>query len=355
MNGDRAIAHFLTQRGSLFLAIGLAASAGLAFGAALDPAGALRGLLFAFLFWLAIPMGSAVLLDIHTLTGGAWGQALRPIFTRCARTVPLFGAVFVLLAIGARQLYPWASHREAAGWSGFSAGYLTVPGFALRGVVIFAMWWLIAAAGRPRHASRLWAGIALALYGVTITVAAVDWSMSLTPKWSSSSYAAMLAIGQITAAFGFAALVRLRAPADAGTSGTASFLIACVLGYAYLGFMQFLVIWAGNLPDKVSFYIARTHGGWPVVEWAALTVGVAGPFLMLIRRDARHDSRSVGIAGGLALVGLMLDWLWQIAPPFPLTRLWAFGLAPVALGGLWIGLAFRTHDGISSRQAHEHA
>ncbi|MBV9637254.1 MAG: hypothetical protein JOZ40_21735 [Methylobacteriaceae bacterium] len=329
----------LARRRAALLVAGTIATVALALGAIFDTAGAANGLLFAFLVWLAIPIGSAVLMEIHTLTGGAWGRALRPVLADCAATVPVFIVPFVFIVLGARTVYPWAADASATKWRDVSAGYLNVQGFALRALVIWAVWCLIAAAPRPRRAERLWAGIGLALYGITISIAAVDWSMSLSPKWASTSFAAITAIGQITAALAFAALLQTLA-SRAETEDVAGLILACLLGYAYLSFMQYLVIWSGNLPDRVNWYVARVHHGWALIEGLAILAGAAA-FLILIRRKARQSGRATPAAAVLVLAALLLDRLWQTVPSLPEARPWAVILATVALGCLWIGLAGR--------------
>jgi len=325
----------------LWLWLGLAAALVLGLGGIFDPAGALHGLLFAFLFCLAVPMGSCVLLLIHALTGGAWGEVLRPLLRRCAVLVPLFLLAFLPIALGARLIYPWAAASTAARWPDVATLYLNVPGFALRGIVILALWSLIAIATWRGRLAPLWAGLALAVYGVTVSIAAVDWSMSLAPHWTSSSYGALMAIGQIGEALAFAALARTGGRADAASADLAQLLLACLLGYVYLGFMQYLVIWSGNLPEKVAWYLPRLRHAWLAMIWGALVVGALAPFLILLRRSARCSNRETGIAGALVLAGFLLDRVWQTAPGFAGSDVWGFVVAPIALGGVLIGLALR--------------
>jgi hypothetical protein len=336
----------------MWLWLGLAGMLALGIGGLLDPAGALRGLLFAFLLCIAVPMGSGVLLLVHALTGGTWGEVLRPLLRRCAVLMPLFLLAFGPIAFGARLIYPWAAEASAARWPDVAAIYLDVPGFALRGIVILALWSLIAIAAWRGRLAPLWAGLALAAYGVTVSIAAVDWSMSLAPHWTSTSYGALMAIGQIGEALAVAAIVRAGSRADAASADLAGLLLACLLGYVYLGFMQYLVIWSGNLPEKVAWYLPRLRHAWLAMLWGALLIGVFAPFLLLLSRRARRSNRATGVAGALVLAGFLLDRLWQTAANFPGAAVWGYVVAPLALAGVLIGLAQRLGEPYRDEVAH---
>jgi hypothetical protein len=39
-------------------------------------------------------------------------------------------------------------------------------------------------------------------------------------------------------------------------------LLMYVLTWAYLAFMQFLIIWVGNLPREIAWYVPRLQTGW---------------------------------------------------------------------------------------------
>ena len=69
-------------------------------------------------------------------------------------------------------------------------------------------------------------------------------------------------------------------------------MFAFMVLWAYLSFSQFLIIWAGNLPDEIPWYLRRLRGGW---GWVALTLVIfhfATPFVLLLMRGIkRHADR----------------------------------------------------------------
>ena len=186
------------------LVVGLAAAALLAGAALLSPAEVPRilpGYLTAFLYFLGLSLGSCVLLMIHGLTGGRWGMFIGRSLSAAVTPLPLLALLFLPIAFGVEQLYPWAAPDAAAHNPiiAAKARYLNVEGFELRAGIAFGLWLILAiclrrwtqpadpqtvAAARSRLAKL--SGPGLIGYGLTMTFASVDWNMSLLPEWYSS-------------------------------------------------------------------------------------------------------------------------------------------------------------------------
>jgi hypothetical protein len=284
------------------LLAGILAALGLAAGAAFDARGALEGLLSAWLFWLGISMGSAALLMIDALTGSRWGAHARPILAPAAAVTPLVALVFVVFAV-------------------VSGGPdLQIPDFLARGGVILTIWSVLALLfAQSRRPGPVAAGIGLLLYALTSSIAAVDWSLSFDPRWSSTAFGAVFLVAQIASALAWASVAlagkRRSAP------GLSGLMFAAILGVAYLGVMQLLVSWQ-------SFALVT------------MAVGAVIPLVVLAPRRVRESALLMGAVGVCVLAGLLLHTLWQVQPQFHFNPSWADAVAPVALGGLWIGLAF---------------
>jgi hypothetical protein len=191
-------------------------------------------------------------------------------------------------------------------------------------------------------------GVCLASYGLTVSIAAVDWSMSLAAPWASTAFPAQFALTQLTSALAVLAILR---PAGSfqETSTLAQLLLACVLGVTYFGFMQFLVIWSGNLPDKVTWYVAR-DGAWRIVIAAAFLIGGALPFLLLLPARARVNASALRLAGGAVFVGVALLDMWQIGPGIG-ANWWLLPVAAAAIAALCV-LASQSASTASAVSAH---
>ena len=325
--GERRFKYLLIAGGAAILALEL--------GAFLDPDRAFPALLAATFFGLGLPLGAMALLDIHRLTGGAWGRALRPTLIVCARTLPGFFVALFVLALGLHRLYPWAQ-SAASVRPAVANVWLWTPSFLARGLIYFGVWtiWLRAVLGERR--SVLGAGLGLVFYAVTISLAAADWAMSIEPDYASSVYGALIAIEQIASVLAFVALMRVGATATKTTSDLAQLLLASLLGVAYLAFMQFLVVWSGDLPNRIDHYVARSDFSALSVIGVASLVGLVLPFLILVDEDRREDEIWTARAGACALAALALTWTWRIGlAAQPLSLAWGC-VAFLALGAPWL-------------------
>lgn len=322
-----------------------------------SPAHALRSYLVAFNYWLGIALGCLVLLMLQHLTGGVWGLVLRRVFESGTRTLGLLALLFIPLLLGLPTLYGWVNstdpHLLEKSW------YLNVPFFIGRAVAYFFIWLVIAyllnkwskaqdEGAFDTRRFRLLSGPGLVLYGGTITFASIDWVMSLEPKWYSTIFPVLYAMGQIlqAMAFSIAVLVSIGSqPAFEKLLGVTqrrdlgNLLLAFVMIWAYLSFSQYLLIWSENLPEEIPWYLNRTHGGW---QWLALVLvffqfGV--PFLLLLSRDVKENPRRLAAVALLVLAMRYLDMIWWIEPAF------AGGVsfyvlvdiaALIGLGGVWI-------------------
>jgi hypothetical protein len=326
-----------------------------------SPEAFFRGYLPACLFWIGIPLGSLALLMIHRLTGGAWGIFIRPVLAASAGVLPLNALLFVPLAFGLARLYVWAGPEwPPAEVTGGKAVYLQPGFFLLREAVVFALWLGLAAVLGPwrgpskadPHPNPLPEGegvrsaIGLIVYGLTVTVFAVDWIMSLEPRWSSANLGFLAAVEPMLAALAFATaamcvLVRNYPPELSASrfQDLGGLLLAFVLLWSYLAFQQYLTIWSENLPDKVIWYVQRNHEGWRGWSWMLAAVAGALPFFLLLSHDLKRDPRRLIWAAGLVLAGGLLNTCWTVMPSFYPTPggLSLLDILPfVGIGGLWL-------------------
>ena len=184
----------------------------------------------------------------------------------------------------------------------------------------------------------------------TITFASIDWYMSLEPEWFSTIYGFIyVASWSLSAlAFTIAALAvlskdeplrRIVAPLHFHDLG--KLLLALVMLWAYFAFSQYLIIWSGNLPEEIGWYIRRMHGGWGAVIVTIAILHFAAPFLFLLSRDLKRNPGKLVLVAVLILVMRFVDLLWMLAPAFH-HRMWILMdiAAVLGFGGLW--LAFFT-------------
>lgn len=336
-------------------------------GAIYRPAQFLQSYLFAYLFTLGLALGSMAILMLQYLTDGDWGVVTRRILEAAMRTLPWLAMGFLPVALGVRALYVWARPAQAAAEGlDYRTEYLNTPFFIARAIVYFAVWLVMAhrldrwsreqdrghALGWLKRLRRL-SGPGLVIYAVTITFAAYDWVMSLNPEWYSTIFGLLIIGGQALSAMSFmiliAALLSTREPMarilrprhfhDLG-----KLLLAFVMVWAYLSFSQLLIVWAGNLPQEIPFYLPRMGSSWRRVGALLIVMHFALPFALLLSSDLKRRAESLAAVAGLVIVMRLIDLFWLVAPEFRrqgLTIDWFDPATVVGLCGVWLALFFR--------------
>ena len=172
-----------------------------------------------------------------------------------------------------------------------------------------------------------------------VTLIGYDWILALQPALTSTAFGAHVAVLFLLSALAFAALFSPLEPEKA-SKDVAGLIIACVLGTVYLGFMQFLIIWYGDLKDTTKFYLDRAGLAPRATIIAALILGGLVPLAMLVSEEGRRSPEIVRGAALFVLIGIVLHWAWVIFDLFPGTAL-IIAPAPLILIGSCLWLAAR--------------
>ena len=354
------------------LAVGAVAAVAAIAGAILDPESFFRAYLFAWLYWIGLGLGSLAIVMLHHMTGGSWGFAVRRLLESGMRTLPLLAILFLPIALGMERLYPWTDEVAVASdpLLRHKQAYLNAPFFLGRAAGFFALWIGSAAillhlaarkdrTGDRKHENRarMLSGPLIAVYGVSMTFAAIDWAMSLEPHWFSTMYGVIFVVGQVLTTLAFAIVVaswlQHREPFKRWISADhfhdlGNLMFAFVLLWAYTSFSQFLIIWSGNVSEETPWYLARTHGGWQAVALALVLLHFAVPFLLLLWRRIKRDTGVLPYVALLILAMRFVDVFWLVGPAFHpegFSIHWLDFACPIAIGGLWLALFARNLKG----------
>jgi hypothetical protein len=332
-------------------------------GLFVNPAQFFQSYLMAYLFLLGATLGCLALGMIHQLTGGAWGVITRRLIGASSRVLPVLTALFIPILLGLHSLYEW-THAEAAENEILlhKQLYLNTPFFIARAAFYFLVWnglvyflntWSLEQdrSPDPRIARRMQvlSGGGLLAYGITVTFAAFDWLMSLDPEWYSTIYGFLMMGGQGLTALAFLIMVLVwlsrRPPLDAVVAPVhfhdlGNLMLAFVMLWAYFSFSQYLIIYAGNLPEEITWYMHRMFTGWRFIGLLLVLFHFAVPFLVLLSRKVKRAPELLAkVAIGL-LAARLIDLFWLIAPAFHKNGLavhWLDVALPLSLGAIWLG------------------
>jgi hypothetical protein len=344
--------------GALFMAI-------LIVGFLLDRAQFFHSYLFAFAFWVGISVGSLALLMLQHMTGGGWGLVIRRALEAATQTLPLMLLLFVPIVLGAHWIYIWTHSEEVAKHPvvALKTSYLNLPFFTVRAAIYFAIWIGLAyllsrwsqlqdetTDGQNTKRMRVLSGPGMVLLVFTVTFASIDWFMSLEPEWYSTIYGFIFVAAWTLSALAFVIAVMASLSKHEPMSEIVAqlhfhdlgkLLLALVMLWTYFSFSQFLIIWSGNLPEEIRWYLPRTQGGWGAIALIVVLFHFAFPFLFLLSRSFKRDSRKLVVIAVMILVMRLFDLFWTIAPSFTGEHFhvsWMDIVAPIAMGGLWLAV-----------------
>lgn len=355
----------LLRRRSWTIAAGLLGLAGSVVVLAIDPTGFFQGYLFAFTFWVGVSLGCLALLMLHHLVAGEWGIVTQRILEAGASAVLLMAVLFAPILLGMHELYEW-THADAVAESPVlqhKQPYLNVPSYVVRSVIYFAAWSTLALllsrwsgeqdrTGDPLYTKRLrsLAAGGLIAHILLITFASVDWIMSIEPHWFSTIYGWMMVVSQTLSAIALVVVVLLfirsapplrRVVRTKHLHDYGNLMLAFVILWAYMMFAQYLILWSGNIPEGVTWYVHRMEGPWVWVGQLLILFHFAVPFaLLLFRRTKRAATSLRALSLGLFAVHVLFV-AWLILPGFRETSWGTVATAVTAwtgIGGCWATL-----------------
>ena len=318
----------------------------------------LRAWLLGLMLTFGFAVGGLALLMVQYVTGGKWGLLLRRPLEAMSRTLPLVFAYWLVIAFSLKRLYLWANPAMVddgvkRGLIGaeqleaiehairFKQPMLNPMAFVWVSLACFAIWgfyaWRLNSLGLRRDtespaATPEWikrleniSGPGIVVYAITMSAAAIYWVMSLDPTWYSSVYGLLFLVGQgyqvlalgivvavsLSKSEPFRTILRTTEQHDLG-----KFSFAFVMLNIYLAFSQFLIIWSGNLPEEIPWYLDRFQGGWGVIITLDFLFHWLIPFTLLLSRDLKRNKKRLVRVCQWMIFAKAFDLFWLIEPNF---------------------------------------
>jgi hypothetical protein len=321
----------------------------------------LRAYLMGFMTCFNLVGGALALLMVQYVSGGKWGLILRRPLEAMTRTIWLIILMVLPVLFFMRHLYMWAAFTtKAATLDAYHRGALTneqhldadyrhamlapipvivqtaiVLGFMTLVILLLNKWSLQrdrdAAAGtmgsfdKWRTRFENLSGPCILLYVVMMTDFVIIFVKSLDIIWASSVFGlqflvaqgySVLALGVITLILlsryePMKSMFRITEQHDLG-----KLMFAFVMLNIYLTFAEFLIIWSGNIPDELTYYLKRIHGDWWWICTADVILHWVIPFSILLSRDIKRSKNKMVWVGSIMILARLVDMFWLIAPSF---------------------------------------
>jgi hypothetical protein len=321
----------------------------------------LRAYLLGYMTCFGFAGGGLVVLMLQYVTGGKWGLLLRRPLEAMTRTIWVVGLMFVPIVLFWKHLYQWAAFPTAGAVAQALANHAISLEQALtlnakrsmlnpipvivQTIIIFGVLstfayllnkWSLQRDADPARGTEpsfeRWrtkfenlCGPGILIYVILMTAGAIDWIKSLDVTWYSSIWGlqflvsqgySVLALGILTVILlsryePMKTLLRVTEQHDLG-----KLAFAFVMLNIYLCFAEFLIIWSGNIPDEIPWYLNRIHGGWWYVCSLDFICHWLIPFCLLLSRDLKRNKKKMIWLTCFMIFARCLDMFWLIEPNF---------------------------------------
>ncbi len=346
----------------------------------------LRAWVLGLLLTFGWTVGGLALLMVQYCSGGKWGLLLRRPLEAMSRSLPLVFVYWIVSAVFSKRLYLWAQYTNVSDTAAalkagliseaqahcldFKRPMLNPSTYVIVILLCFAIWffyqWRLSSMSLQRdrqsaETTPYWikklenfSGPGIVVYSLTMTAAVIYWCMSMDVTWFSSVYGLLFLVGQgysvlafciivaiaLSKAEPFKTILRQTEQHDLG-----KMTFAFVMLNIYLGFAQFLIIWSGNLPEEIPWYLDRIRGHWGVIITLDFIFHWLIPFSMLLSRDIKRNKKRLTRVCQWMIFAKAFDLFWLIEPNFKdaarnLHFSWGileYIAVPVAMASFWIG------------------
>lgn len=294
--------------------------------------------LIAYAYFLSIALGGLFFVLVHFAARAGWSVTVRRVAENLMGTLPVFAVLFIPVLVGLHDTHHhwWHAEPGTDPILDHKRPFLNQAFFVIRAVVYLGLWsflawrlrgWSVAQdrSGDPQLTRKLqwWAPPGIAIFAVTLTLAAIDWLKSLDPHWFSTMWGVYYFAGCVLAVH--AALVvlvnvfqkegLLRGVVNAEHfHDLGKMLFAFVVFWTYIAFSQYFLIWYANIPEETLWYQHRTHGSWLWVSQFLMVGHFFVPFFFLLPRGIKRRRATLLMGALWMLVMHYADLYWVVMP-----------------------------------------
>ena len=319
-----------------------------------------EGYLTAFVFWVGIPLGCLAILLIQYLTGGGWGLAITRLLEAGMMTLPLSAVLFLPILAGMSYLFPWTHplNGDIGNLVHQKKAYLNIPFYLVRYALYFLILGVLAGWFRrlslrrdePQSSSlammQQWSGPCLIVFVLLMNFACIDWVMSLNPEWYSSMFVVEFIAEQGVVAMAWSILILSCLAHHKPLEGVLTVKIVHDIGnlllgftcfWTYVTFMEYIIIWTGNLPHDVVWFSDRSSTGWEFFALFLVFVHFVIPLFCLILTSVSRNLIRLARVAALMIVAHFAQVVWWIEPAFGkhFHIAWTSIVLIVAVGAIW--------------------
>jgi len=314
-------------------------------------------------FFMMLSLGVLAFYAIQRAAQAGWSPLLfRVMEGITAYLLPGAAVVFIILLLSSfhfNHLFVWMDSEVVAHDKLLQgkASYLNVPFFLIRAVIYIAGW------ATYRHFSRKfsiaqdnasdnsnfkknfrWSAGFLVFYLISESMMSWDWIMSVEPHWFSTLFGWYVFASMFVSGITVIAMITIYLKSkgyleqvnDSHIHDLAKFMFAISIFWTYLWFSQFMLIWYANIPEEVTYFVARFQD-YKLPFLGMLVMNFAFPILILMNSDYKRMNWFVVMAGIVILLGHYVD-VFNMIMPGTVGDQWFIGVPEIGSILFFLGL-----------------
>jgi len=173
------------------------------------------------------------------------------------------------------------------------------------------------------HNNQVLSTVFLIFFGVSSSIAAWDWVMSIDTHWFSTMFGwyvfaswwvTGLSLITLIVAFlkdaGYLKIVNSNHMHDLG-----KFVWAFSIFWTYIWFGQFLLIYYAHIPEETVYFVERmTNSPYGWIFYTNIILNFVLPFLLLMTRDSKRQLSTLKLVCPIIIIGHWFDFYNMVTP-----------------------------------------
>ena len=325
----------LSKIGMVLLIVGLLLGVAAFF---IDHSRAVFNYLIAFTFMISIGVGALFLIALEYIVGADWSVPIRRVVEFFAAIIPLLALLVIPLLLNMGELFHW-SHADAVTEDKIlqsKAPYLNIPFFVIRVFVLIGLWSLFyfffIKNSKKQDTTKnqklttiniRLSAVFIPIFAITISIAAIDWLMSVEPHWFSTIFGVYFFAGTVIAALAAVTLTTVLlkehgylhpAMTDDHLYSLGALLFAFVNFWGYIAFSQYMLIWYADLPEETFWFLQKWEGSWAIFSIALIIIQFLVPYIALVSQPSKMNPKILKFISVWLLFAHLFDLFWLVMP-----------------------------------------
>jgi hypothetical protein len=319
-------------------------------------------------FFLAISAFAIFFVALQYVSEAAWAVPFKRVAEGISSYFIVGGAVILLIIVAGgmhwHHIWHWMetgiTNPEAENYDAIIAGkkaYLNLPFFFIRAAVYIFGWWyaskrLIALSrkedtegGLSSHKRSITiSAIFIGFFGYTSSMMAWDWIMSIDSHWFSTLFGWFVFSSMGVTGFTMIAIMSiylkrkgyLEYVNENHIHDLAKWIFSFSVLWTYMWFSQFMLIWYSNIPEEVTYYLARWDN-YNFLFWITSVINFIFPLLILMSRDGKRNFNYIVTVGVIVLLGHWFN-IYLLIAPGTIGEHWNIGYIEIGMFMSFLGL-----------------